>query len=428
MKLKPHRLLIYLLALYCFILFLYAVFSYSLTDPNLVLLKWDLYWQWQQWMWQTFFKNRQLLTTTYTLLVSALWFSYCWLLKAFFHQPDETNKVTLSKVIGPFLLLLIPVFVAYNALSHDVFNYAFNAKMVVVYEANPHLKVALDFADDPWTRFMHNTHTTAPYGYGWTLFSILPLAVSFNSFFLTWLGFKGLSVLSYVCTAGLLVTLLRQRQWTAKPLYALALFLANPLVLLEIIGNAHNDLWMMVPALASLVIVSRKKLSLDLVITGLILLGLSISIKYATVVLIPVWLLLVSRDFVNGVWHRYSDLVLKWWPLLASVLLFIPLLTARSQYFHPWYLTWSLVFIPILPLFEGKKMVKLSWIWIGWLLTLSLTSLWRYIPWLWAGGFENGVLQQQQWTTWGLAVLIYGLGSGVFLLLKARSSSRFTLQ
>jgi hypothetical protein len=31
-----------------------------------------------------------------------------------------------------------------------------------------------------------------------------------------------------------------------------------------------------------------------------------------------------------------------------SLALFLPLLTERSRYFLPWYLIWSLVFIPLL--------------------------------------------------------------------------------
>jgi hypothetical protein len=36
----------------------YAWFSYALTAPNLILSQWALYWQFQQYMWETYFNNR----------------------------------------------------------------------------------------------------------------------------------------------------------------------------------------------------------------------------------------------------------------------------------------------------------------------------------------------------------------------------------
>ncbi len=58
--------------------------------------------------------------------------------------------------------------------SYDVFNYLFNAKMVWIYQVNPHIHAAIEFSRDPMLRFMQNVHTPAPYGYGSTALSLIP--------------------------------------------------------------------------------------------------------------------------------------------------------------------------------------------------------------------------------------------------------------
>src|SRR5690606_16427971 len=149
----------------------------------------------QQWMWQTFFENRELMTYVYVGIV-AVAFALYWAVTRDFNR----KNVRLTLITS--LLILSPLLLAYNALSHDVFNYIFNAKMVRVYQADPHNKVALDFPQDDWLRFMHNTHTPAPYGYGWTAMSLVPSAIGMDKFVITWELFRLFSVVSLVLLFG----------------------------------------------------------------------------------------------------------------------------------------------------------------------------------------------------------------------------------
>ena len=52
--------------------------------------------------------------------------------------------------------------------------------MVVDHSANPHISTAWDFVSDPWTRFVQNAHSPAPYGYGWTGLSVGPYLLGFK--------------------------------------------------------------------------------------------------------------------------------------------------------------------------------------------------------------------------------------------------------
>jgi hypothetical protein len=384
----------------------YAAWSFALTDPNMVFTSWPLYWQVQTWLWQNLFGQPIWLTLTYCLSLALLWLAFWGVWKA-----SQTWQWSWKQWFLIWLLAISPLLLSNNALSHDVFNYIFNAKMVLVYHANPHVQVALDFATDPLTRFMHNTHTPAPYGYGWTIFSLLPYVLGLNKFVLTWFLFRCLSVLA----TGWLIWVLMQlhQQLFNRPIANrdLALVIFNPLFVIELISNSHNDLWLLVPALTAFWLagqwLSKNKPNWGQLGLSLVLLGFSISTKLVTALLLPLWLTIVawvspSSDRLKikltaelqKLSHQ-TGLEPKWeifWPLLASVILFIPLLTSRAQQFNPWYWTWVLVWLPL---------IKLPW-WKNLLIIFSLSSLLRYIPWLLAGGYNDTIIWQQKLITWSL--------------------------
>lgn len=408
----------FFLVMYSVLLFIYSIFSYSLTDPNLVLSQWSPYWSFQQWMWQTFFHNSHLLTYTYVFIIVGLFFIYREVIRKLTLSSLEYQK-TDKEYLFLYLLLIVPILGAYNALSHDVFNYIFNAKMLLFYHANPHEVVALNYPNDLWLRFMHNTHTTAPYGYGWTFLSVIPFEFGFGKFITTWLAFRFWSLLS-------IVALYFALQYAAKVFWGrklqaheLAIVFLNPLFVIEILGNMHNDVWMMAPAIFSIACftsLSPSKLpQLKQLLLGIVTLCFSISIKWATLVLVPlVVVILLEKNYLLRL-ARYlaerlpvlkmlsaqlltklESQLYRFIPLIASLLLFIPLFTERSQQFLPWYLIWVLVWLPFV---EVK-------FWRNTVLIFSISSLLRYLPWLWTGGFEGNVILWQKLITW-LPVLVF---------------------
>lgn len=406
------------LSVYFLVLVLYAVFSYALTDPNLVLTGWAPYWQFQQWMWQTFFHHRPLLTGTYLLLISLATISWWQLCR-------QLQQASYRHVLLYSLGLALPLLFSYNALSHDVFNYLFNAKMVVVYQQDPHQRVALDFASDPWVRFMHNTHTPAPYGYGWTAFSVLPFLAGFGKFTLSWFIFRAMNLIAIALTFILLLKLAKGLRVRTSPSLFGLVFL-HPLFLIEVVSNGHNDLWMLWPALAALTVLlhPRPRNWLIRVALSLLFLSFSITTKLATVVLLPLWFSAASISVPAAArfsWlptsmrlttERLTHLVILNLPFLASLLLFVPLLSGRSQWFHPWYLIWAMIWLPL---------VQVKW-WRAWLLAFALSSLCRYLPWLWAGGFAGPVLFHQQLITWLGGVIAFTGWWGWHILAKNRDA------
>ncbi len=269
--------------------------------------------------------------------------------------------------------------------------------MVVTYQADPHVQVAQNFPEDPMVRFMHNSHTPAPYGYGWTWLSLPFFILGIGKFIGQWVMMRAAAGLSLAITGWITWRWWKQRQLQEIPAAApvslawshpLWVYL-NPLLLIEIISNDHNDLWMIWPTMLSLWLLDdqTKKRPWKILISALLLAG-STQIKFATLVLIPFWLYLAGgRELITWLKTKLTQpknhhwlFKLRTWGEkyfydLIALAMFAPLLTARSQYFHPWYLTWSLVW----------------WPWCRWsgtriaLLAFSFSSLFRYLPFLWAG-------------------------------------------
>ncbi|MDH5533281.1 MAG: hypothetical protein OEX81_02545 [Candidatus Pacebacteria bacterium] len=388
-KKTSNRILWYSFALYFLSLVAYAIFSYSLTAPNLVLSTNSTFWKFQTYMWKTFFNNRELLTQTYFGLIGIIFFNYLFFVSQAIKQKINNFKLILIL----FFALVIPLLISNNALSYDAFNYIFNAKMVSVYHVDPHTQVALDFPDDSWTKFMHNTHTTAPYGRAWTYLSLVPFSLGMGKFVITWLSFRLFSLLP------LATLLFIFWKYHKKINYTWLIFLVfNPLVLIEVISNVHNDFWMITPAILSLLLIDSQRSkktnfsSIIKVLFSIVLLGLSIWIKLATILLIPIWLLILIKDKLKDIPHFYS--LANSWPVLASLAMFAPLLTSRSQWFHPWYLAWSISFIPLF-----SKRNKFGAAWAVSLLVLSISSMYRYLPFLWHNNYDGDVLSWQRMIT-----------------------------
>ena len=387
------KLFLQLLLIIPFILF--GVYSYAQTDPNLVISSSPPYWKFQQHMWQLGYHQRPQSTEIYAGIIVLM----------FIASVVAVRKLSKLALFPFFLSVVLILIFAYPALSHDLFNYMFNAKMVTVYHANPHQHVALEFPSDDWLRFMHNTHTPAPYGYGWTVLSLLPYAFGMNKFNPTYYLFKtfmvvGLFGLFYV-QKRIAVLLKEEKQWSISRW----LFFLSPLVLIETIGNAHNDVWMIALALGSMwmafLSLKQKKMMMWIAyaVSSLAFLAASISIKFATIVLLPVVVILM---FSSRVKNKMIAIITRYWADISAVLLFLPLLTERSQQFHPWYLIWSLAFVP----FMQKTWLKV------WILAFSLSSMFRYVPFLYYGEYTPRELQQELLITWagGIGVfVVWGL-------------------
>lgn len=330
--------------------FLYCLFLFSLQDLNLTGHRWAISHSQLIW-WQSFISaNRLYVMLVFLLLTLGLIWGY-------FRQVKTKSIPPWSKWL--FLILIaLPV---YPLLSFDIFNYLFNAKMVLIYHANPHVKVALDFAWDPMLRFMHNVTTPAPYAYGWTALSLVPGLAWFTgkftlAFWLMKLFVIGFWLLTLKVLRQLVMALFPKESWRWW------LFALNPLVLVEVLINGHNDLVMMFFALSSYwFLMQSSKLK------AVSLLLLSASIKYVTILLLPFYFLK----------SKFSQLDL---PTIFAVILTLAMFTRPDQ-LHSWYLIWAFSF----------AVLSRHRFWISLFTALTLGGLLRYAPYLYFGHWDPPV-------------------------------------
>jgi hypothetical protein len=325
---------------YLFLFLLLGVYSFTRQDLNLTLYNFFSR-GWLEWLgWY----QRPLATLIF--VVVGLLFS-----GIYFYLFRKRNKY-----FWLFILAAIGIF-AYPMFSYDLFNYIFNAKMALVYHANPHVKTAIEFSFDPMLRFMQNVHTPAPYAYGWTALSLIPgLAWFSGKFTLAFWAMKAFVAAFWLGQLWILNKLVKklypQENWRFW------LFALNPLVIVETLINGHNDVVMMFFALLAywFLVLGKKQKSI-------LILFPSVLIKYATIVLLPLYLL-PKKLFVTS----------------ASVLLLL-LMLIRPDQLHSWYLLWAFSFAV---LSQSKLLISV-------VTALTIGALFRYAPYIYYGHWDPPV-------------------------------------
>lgn len=209
--------------LYLLLLFVLSVFSYSHVDPNLTLINHPLWESFRNNMVYLGYYQRGISSIIFIIIISLLFFSHFYFIKRY-------KSVNLFILTSGIVLVLIA---SYPFLSHDFFNYMFDAKILTVYGKNPYLYKALDFPNDPWLIFMHWTHRTYPYGPFFLGLTLIPSLLSFGKLILNFIFFKAMFSGFYILSVYYLSRINKK--------YAL-FFATSPLILIEGLINNHNDL------------------------------------------------------------------------------------------------------------------------------------------------------------------------------------------
>jgi len=146
------------------------------------------------------------------------------------------------------------------------------------------------------------------------------------------------------------------------------IFSFNPLIILETLVSGHNDIVMVFLVLLSFYLLSKKRLFL-----GTLFFVLSIFIKYATILLIPIFLYVLYKKIKN------KDFNWRKIYLLSSVLMLIAfLLSPVREEIYPWYAIWFLSFSFLIP--EKKMLLYVS-------ISFSFGLLLRYVPYMFLGSY-----------------------------------------
>jgi hypothetical protein len=332
---------------YSLTLIFLVIFSYAFVDQNLIYYK-NIFSNFA-------FQNRFVTTCLYLLFLCILFGFY--LLFIHLIRNKKINGRDIKFLLGTTCFIL---FFSYPAmLSYDIFNYLATAKVLFFYHENPYVVMPIEFIGDPMLLFTHAANKLALYGPGWILLTGAPFAIGFGSFLFTLIGFKLLNSIFYLLTIFLLWKL-------SKSFYPIVLFAFNPLVVIETLISNHNDIVMIFLLLFSLFLLKEKKY-----FGALFLFICSVSIKYATLIILPVILFII--------WKTYNERVINWKKiqyvsLLGMLAIFF--LSPLREEMYPWYAIWFLPFAALI--YERKNIVHLS-------IAFSFGLMLRYVPFMYSG-------------------------------------------
>ncbi len=218
-------------------------------------------------------------------------------------------------LVGSTTLAMYASFTAmYPTNAIDVYIYAARSRLLSEYGENPNAVQPAAFWDlDPYMRFASEewADNLSPYGPLWNQLAAPITWLGGDSIGAAVVGFKLLGVASAIAIGWLIYAIVRE----AHPGWALpaALFwLWNPLVLWDGVGNAHNDVTLMLPVVAALWAWQKR---LDRWVVPLLV--ASVLIKYVTLILVPIAVVAVWRR--NPEWRERAAGVL--WSLAALVFL-----------------------------------------------------------------------------------------------------------
>jgi Glycosyltransferase family 87 len=189
-------------------------------------------------------------------------------------------------VWATIVLLVLAFAVAPVLLSHDAFSYLDYARLGVRHGLDPYVHPPLAAPADPAFTDVTWPHTTSAYGPLFTL-ATYPLA---------WLPVGlAVAVLKAVAAAsvlGLAYLVGRLAAWRgADPLRAAAFVALNPLVLVHVVGGAHNDgLTMLLAMLGVAALLARREVA-----AGASLLAAT-AVKFSAAFLAPFVLLAAARE------------------------------------------------------------------------------------------------------------------------------------
>ena len=145
----------------------------------------------------------------------------------------------------------------YPTTANDQFRYVVRGRVWAVHGANPMTTPPDAFPDDPYLAFAGEfAHLPSVYGPLWELVVQIPLRLGAVGMVSGTVGLKVVVLVVYLVSALLL-------GWVATPersssLAALTFFAWNPLILMQSLGNGHNDLLFMMLMVLGIVLWQRK--------------------------------------------------------------------------------------------------------------------------------------------------------------------------
>ncbi len=179
-------------------------------------------------------------------------------------------------------------------MTSDLFGYVVHSHLLTDLDANPLLTAPLQFRSDPLVKAFPLAYFRegAVYGPTWLLLSSVG-TLGGQDLIAGVAYLKGLAVVAYLGSAWLVHRML-QKYHPERALEGLYCFAWNPLVLLLAVGDGHNDMAMMALVLLAFWFLLQERWT-----PAFAVLGLSIWVKYMTLLFLPLFALYAWRRWMQ---------------------------------------------------------------------------------------------------------------------------------
>ena len=184
-------------------------------------------------------------------------------------------------IIGSTIVFSVIVLFMYPYDAADIFDNIMHGRILSVYGANPFRDVAVQFPADPFLPYVAWRKSISAYGPAWEMTAGLSARLAGNDLLTNVFVFKLVLAGFMAGCAGLIAVILR-RLAPDRVLAGIVLFLWNPVVLYETIGQGHNDVAMLFWMLLAVWLLLKKRYTLTIVA-----LSIGMLFKYIPVLFIP---------------------------------------------------------------------------------------------------------------------------------------------
>jgi hypothetical protein len=174
----------------------------------------------------------------YLLIVLGLYTLYAvgyWLIR-------RDARISLKAIFVAATLFCLELVWAYPATAVDVFGYIAHGRLLALHNVNPFTFAPNAFPGDAILPFLAFPDEPSQYGPVWVVLGSAFASLAQGALLEEVVLYKGVAALAHLCGAGLIY--LTARQLTRDSTVARAsayLYLWNPMLLWEMVANAHND-------------------------------------------------------------------------------------------------------------------------------------------------------------------------------------------
>jgi hypothetical protein len=209
--------------------------------------------------------GRKWFAPVYVLGLFTLFYAFWRVLKTVHtlsHNDPEAARSLRLWVLGLGVLCGTTLIGLYPITALDVVLYVVRAWLWALYDASPMLAWPAHYPQDPYIGFAGEfDREPSPYGPLWELIAQIPIQLGILDIASGVLAMKVISLISYITTAVLIGWYGNQDsvRYRVSGLTAITFFALNPLVLLEAIGNGHNDMVMLALMTLGLVLWQRGR-------------------------------------------------------------------------------------------------------------------------------------------------------------------------